>query len=346
VSGARTCLVVTSIAGPTDTLRALAASAAANDFEFVLVGDAASPARLDLEGCDFYGLARQRRLPFELAALCPTQHYARKNIGYLLAMRRGAATIVETDDDTVAYESFWRERSRSQLVREAGGRTWVNAYRYFSRRAIWPRGFPLDEAQAVPPPRNGSRTLAEVSSPIQQGLIDDDPDVDAVYRLLFSLPLRFDVKPGVALAAGSWCPFNSQNTTWWPEAYPLMYLPATCSFRMTDIWRSFVAQRIAWENGWRIVYHGATIRQARNAHDLMRDLRDELTGYLENKPICEALARLELVPGADAIAANMRAAYGALVAGGWLAETELPLLEAWLADVAAFTAPSRAVAAA
>ena len=53
--------------------------------------------------------------------------------------------------------------------------------------------------------------------------------------------------------------------------YPLLYLPAYCSFRMTDIWRSFVAQRIAWENGWRLLFHGPTMEQERNVHDLMKD---------------------------------------------------------------------------
>ena len=89
-----------------------------------------------------------------------------------------------------------------------------------------------------------------VACPIQQGLADGNPDVDAIFRLVLPLPMNFGRKPPIALCRGAWCPFNSQNTSWWPAAYPLLYLPAYCSFRMTDIWRSFVAQRICWENGW------------------------------------------------------------------------------------------------
>ena len=44
---------------------------------------------------------------------------------------------------------------------------------------------------------------------------------------------------------------------------------------MTDIWRSFVAQRIAWANGWAILFHEPTVWQDRNEHNLMRDFRDE-----------------------------------------------------------------------
>lgn len=84
-----------------------------------------------------------------------------------------------------------------------------------------------------------------VECPIQQGLADNNPDVDAIYRLILPFPTIFRKGRKVALGNNSWSPFNSQNTTWWKKAFPLLYLPSYCSFRMTDIWRSFVAQRIA-----------------------------------------------------------------------------------------------------
>ena len=65
-----------------------------------------------------------------------------------------------------------------------------------------------------------------VVSPIWQGLADRNPDIDAIYRLTQPLPVHFDkTKLRIALAEGSICPFNSQNTTWFREAFPLMYLP-------------------------------------------------------------------------------------------------------------------------
>ncbi len=324
-------LVITSVAGPTRALRALAEAASVSATEFILIGDAASPP-FELAGCDYYSLERQRELEFSLAAICPVGHYTRKNLGYLLAMRGGAALIVETDDDTEALHAFWSRRERLRLVRtvESGG--WVNVYRYFSPASIWPRGFPIDRAREEVP-AFVELPLLEVDCPIQQGLVDNDPDVDAVYRMLFPLPFRFERRAAVALTAGSWCPFNSQNTTWWPEAFPLMYLPATCSFRMTDIWRSFVAQRIAWTNGWGICFEEASVRQERNAHDLTKDFADEVSGYLSNSAICEALERLDLSPGVERIAPNMLQAYELLVERGWLEERELTLLDAWLDDV-------------
>jgi len=328
----RACLVITSIAEPTPALRALAAASQDCDFDFILIGDEDSPASFELEGCDFYGLDRQRELELEFERICPARHYARKNVGYLLAMQRGAPIILETDDDTVAYDRFWQARERTHAVRGIAGQGWVNVYRYFSSANIWPRGLPLDEAHTSVP-AYGSLPFEEIVCPIQQGLVDDDPDVDAVYRMLLELPFRFDPGPSIALTTGTWCPFNSQNTAWWPEAFPLLYLPAYCSFRMTDIWRSFVAQRLAWVNGWGVLFHAPTVSQNRNGHDLMHDFKDEIPGYLENRAICAALERLELRAGTEHLGGNMRLAYQCLVEGGWLDEKELVLLDAWLTDV-------------
>ncbi len=324
--------MITSIAGPTPALKALATASRRTAFDFILIGDEASPASFELEGCDFYSLERQRQLPFELARICPTGRYARKNIGYLLAMQRGASIIVETDDDTTAFEGFWDSRERTQLVATLAAGGWVNVYRYFSDTKIWPRGLPLEHVRSTVPAYE-SLPIEEIVCPIQQGLVSDDPDVDAIYRLLFDAPGRFDPGPSVALTAGTWCPFNSQNTCWWPEAFSLMYLPAYCSVRMTDIWRSFVAQRLAWVNGWGVLFHGPTISQDRNAHDLMCDFRAEVPGYLENRAMCEALESLDLPAGQNLIGSNMRLAYQLLVEHGWIDERELALLEAWLADV-------------
>jgi hypothetical protein len=211
----------------------------------------------------------------------------------------------------------------------------VNVYRYFSDQKVWPRGLPLRHIND--PIRDfDDLSIEEVDCPIQQGLADSDPDVDAIYRLTLPLPLSFRTDRRVALQQGSWCPFNSQNTTWWKDAFPLLYLPAYCSFRMTDIWRSFVAQRIAWTNGWSTVFTEATMRQERNQHDLMRDFSDELPGYLDNERICETLASISLLPGPENIVANLRICYEHLVSIGIHDPRELSLLDAWIADLAEY----------
>ncbi len=208
----------------------------------------------------------------------------------------------------------------------------MNIYAYFSDANIWPRGLPLEEVRSQPPALD-SLPRERVDSPIQQGLADENPDVDAIYRLVLPLPLNF--KPGIelALAPGVWCPFNSQNTVWWPEAYPLLYMPAYCSIRMTDIWRSFIAQRIAWENGWSLLFESSTVWQDRNDHSLIRDFKDEIPGYLNNRAICEGLEDLHLKSGIDAIGDNLKTCYEFMIKGSYIGADELTLVDAWLKDL-------------
>ncbi|HYL75914.1 MAG TPA: STELLO glycosyltransferase family protein [Bryobacteraceae bacterium] len=328
----RTALVVTSIAAPNDILKSLAAGAQLNGWTFYVIGDAASPADFSLAGARFLSVEDQLATGLAIAARCPLRHYARKNIGYLLAMRDGAQVIVESDDDNRPLEEFWTSRRFAQNVRVLRDGGWTNVYGYFSDDPIWPRGLPLEFVRRTSPDFD-SLPEAEAYCPIQQGLADGDPDVDAIYRLTMPLPGPFRRGRRVAISQGTWCPFNSQNTSWARDAFPLMYLPAYCSFRMTDIWRSFVAQRIALENGWAVLFDEANVCQERNEHDLMRDFRDEIPGYLNNRAICERLAEVAMRPGVPALAENLLRCYEALIAAGFLDKRELAPLEAWISDL-------------
>jgi hypothetical protein len=337
-------LIVTSISRPNQILSSLAEGARQRNIPFYIIGDVPSPADFYLDGCDFYSLSRQAELGFRTSAECPQRHYARKNIGYLLAIQNGAEMIIETDDDNAPRESFWNERVRKQSVPGVQSTGWINAYAYFSDLRIWPRGLPLDAVQSEAPP------MEQLSSelfdcPVQQGLADDNPDVDAIYRLVLPLPVQFRSDRRIALASGAWCPFNSQNTTWWADAFPLLYLPAYCSFRMTDIWRSFVAQRIAWANDWAVLFTEATVWQERNDHNLLRDFQDEIPGYLHNRRIGEVLEELTITPGVEQIPDNLRTCYEALIRLGVIKAEESKLLDAWLADLTALKSSTRQMSA-
>ena len=325
-------LVITSIADQENLiLKEFTKECEKNDIPFILIGDTKSPQDFSLEGCNFYSLEGQKRLHFNIANIIPEKHYARKNLGYLIAIEKGTEVIVETDDDNHPRSSFWEKRERytdSFLLENKG---WVNIYKYFSDAHIWPRGFALEKLKDSPP---DLLEKGKVLSPIQQGLADENPDVDAVFRLLFSLPVTFDdERENIALGQETICPFNSQNTTWFKEAFSLLYLPSYCSFRMTDIWRSFVAQRIAWECDWNILFHKATVWQDRNEHDLMKNFKDEISGYTNNLQIVKCLKDLSLQRGIKNISENMIQCYEKLIEMKLIDEKERVLLNAWLKDI-------------
>ena len=326
-----TFLIITSIAPPTNrVLQTFASECPQNNMHFIVIGDSKSPTGFSLSNCNFYSLDQQKGLSFNLARSLPACKYSRKNLGYLLAMKQGATVIIETDDDNFPTAEFWEVRSSKQTSYILSNKGWVNIYRYFTTENIWPRGFALehlrDEFAWLDNKTNN------VHCPIQQGLCDENPDVDGIYRLALPLPITFKRIGNIALGNGSWCPFNSQNTTWFKEAFPLMYLPTWCNFRMTDIWRSFIAQRIAWANGWNILFHNATVYQHRNEHSILEDFEDEIPGYLNNGIICEELMRLELEAGASHIFDNMLKCYNTFIERRLIDEGELALLDDWISD--------------
>ncbi len=281
---------------------------------------------------DFLSLQDQIGSGFAMVEKLPVKHYARKNIAYLHAIADGASCIYETDDDNAPLES-WIPRDESVSVgRIVPGdcERWVNVYRYFSSENIWPRGLPLDEIRSELPevrPFSGVKR-----APIQQGLVNGSADVDAIWRLVMDREFFFSRGESVFLESGNWCPFNTQSTWWWPVAYPLLYIPSYCSFRMCDIWKSFVAQRCLWELQSGIVFHAPEVYQDRNIHDLMRDFRDEIPGYEMNRRICHLLSGLKLSGGEQEVSGNLLRCYELLVKEEIFPPDEMILVKAWVAD--------------
>jgi STELLO glycosyltransferases len=228
----------------------------------------------------------------------------------------------------MGYDGFLAAVRCEVAARPVKSKGWVNIYQFFCNDLVWPRGLPL---QSIRTSASVSELGAEevVRCPVQQSLADGDPDVDAIYRMVLGKEIKF-CDGCVVIRRGTYCPFNSQNTLWWPEAYPLMYLPSFVSFRMTDIWRSLVAQVCLFRAGLGLSFHGPTVFQERNAHNLMRDFTDEVPGYLNNARIVEGLESLELGADPASFGGNLRRCYAKLVGLGVVPERELGLVDEWL----------------
>ncbi|MBN1403444.1 MAG: DUF288 domain-containing protein [Opitutales bacterium] len=328
----KTVAVITTIQAPTLSVQTTAKRLSKDGISLIVIGDRKGPWSYELSGTRLYSLTEQEEMPYRLARVLPTGHYARKNLGYLVAMREGASCIYETDDDN-APNSVWVKRNEIVPVQRIEKTGWCNVYSLFTSEKIWPRGLPLDKIDASLSDGVVRVCADKVQAPIQQGLANLSPDVDAVWRMVLDRDFCFDDGPSVLLPRNSWCPFNSQSTWWWPSAYPLMYLPSNCPFRMTDIWRSFIAQRCLWEFADGIVFHHAEVDQERNFHNLMRDFEDEIPGYVKNARIVDLLQSLSLKAGVEHVCDNLIACYRALVAEEVFPQEELCLVAAWLDDM-------------
>ncbi len=338
--------VITTIQPPTASVARLVRKVEQANGTLVVVGDHKGPSQYQCQGDQgwdsvrFFAFADQPELPFKLAGRLPTGHYARKNIGYLWAMAERAAVIYETDDDN-APMPHWSVRTQEvtncrvvpKRVAASGrpGGGWYNIYKNFSDEFIWPRGFPLDRV------RQGAMATADLavqscSSPIQQGLVNGSPDVDALWRIVFDRDFVFSCRQGlsVLLSPGNWCPFNTQNTWFWPDAYPLLYIPSHCSFRMCDIWKGLVAQRCLWETGRGVIFHAPDVVQERNSHNILNDFEHEVPGYLHNARIAELLEEVTL---SGSMGDCLHRCYEALVLAGIFPGEEMTLVESWLEDL-------------
>ena len=102
---------------------------------------------------------------------------------------------------------------------------------------------------------------------------------------------------------------------------------------MTDIWRSFVAQRIAWEMDWPILFHGPSMVQKRNEHNIMDDFKDEIVGYLNNKSICKELEKIVFQKNGNCIITeSMLQCYSMFYQFKLIKYEEFELLNAWIED--------------
>lgn len=200
----------------------------------------------------------------------------------------------------------------------------------FTERKVWPRGYPLDKISENPEVKLSNGRRQDVV--IWQGLADCDPDVDAIYRLVFGKEnnIKFDNRIPVALNTGVYCPFNSQNTIWFPEAFAYLYLPTCVTFRFTDILRGYIAQRGIHAFNKKLAFTNATVYQDRNIHNLISDFIDEVPCYTQTGKIIDVLEELKLNGNP---LKDLHKMYQKLCEEGIVPEKELDGVEAWIKDI-------------
>ena len=276
----------------------------------------------------------------QLASLLPKNHYSRKNLGYLLAVGSNAEWIYETDDDNFPKEGIlWNDQKfmqSRQVVMNTSG--WANPYQEFRPTDsegnivnIWPRGLPLEAIKSTDfKGKSETNSIGAVSyTPLISGLVDGDPDVDAIYRLTSTLPINFlEDNLVITLGEDTFAPFNSQNTFWHSSLISLMYLPITTAFRVTDILRSYVCLAILQAKNTTISFISSNAVQIRNEHNLIHDFKDELLLYTDADRIMKSLK--EVVSERMSYEENLIACYLKLNQMKIVENNELLVLNAWL----------------
>ena len=319
-------IVITTINQPSEAVREFSRR---DGYRLIVAGDKKTPAGWQCDNVDFFSVERQDASEYELRKTLPYNHYCRKMFAYLEAIRSGADVIVDSDDDNLpkadwAFPEFEQE---CNWIGENLG--FINIYKLYSRQRIWPRGLPLTRINnGVPQSAMVAGKASRVG--VWQGLADGDPDVDAIYRLTINEACHFESNDLHVLGRNTLSPFNTQNTAIRKELFALLYLPASVSFRFTDILRGLVAQPIMWLYGFFLGFTGATVVQVRNVHDYLEDFESEIPMYLHSERAVESVAAS--ISSGKTIENNLHDAYAALARAGVVSDKELVTLEAWLAD--------------
>lgn len=320
-------VVITTIFKPTAAVRAFSNL---KNYQLIVVGDKKTPKNWSCEGADYLSVKRQQTLDSELGQMLPYHHYCRKMLGYLHAIRAGANCIVDTDDDNFPKENwnFPEFENHYDVLRDNMG--FVNVYQYYTKAKIWPRGLPIRMINMTFELEKNLKTQ-NCKVGIWQGLADEDPDVDAIYRLTNNTPCYFDHRGPIVLGKGTICPFNTQNTLIRKELFPLLYLPTDVTFRFTDILRGLVAQPLLWLYGYRLGFTRATVVQKRNPHDPLQDFMSEIPMYQHGEKIIPLVDKV--ISASENMGNNLYNAYKALLSEKIVGNREMERLVAWLKDL-------------
>jgi hypothetical protein len=318
--------VVTTIFDPSDAVRSVAEL---SDWCLVIVGD--TKTRSDyVEAAKFastatiYFLSAKEQLGMQnsFVKTMPYKSFARKNVGFLFAIRHGAQVIYDFDDDNLLLQKADadHDHSNGSVIRpfvnphndqqttlrvrvvlddNHDNRTGkpFNPYplmRPSTADDIWPRGFPLEDIQKPFLSGLGSKIqIADLDMKnvgVLQSVCNGDPDVDAVYRLTRTLPVTFDeTLVPLLVPPTSYAPYNAQATVYRYPAFWGLLLPHTVPGRVTDIWRSYFTQRIFQDLQLSVVYVPPIVTHTRNSHDYMADMAAEDDLYRKTNALLQFL---------------------------------------------------------
>ena len=284
------CVIITTINPPTE---AILKHIHNTEYDVIIVGDKKTPNDYKQLNCIYLDIESQKKLFPELSEMLPYNHYCRKNLGYLYAVKKGYRVIYETDDDNIPFHSFddILQYKQLQMITEQNN-VWINIFKYFTNNAyIWPRGYPLSLLKQEP---NYFIENTHKRPSIINGLVENDPDVDALFRLICNHQesIQWEKDKCILINNKNVCVFNTQNTFWLnPALFMCLLIPCSVSFRYCDILRGIINNIILKRTNNYMMYSSPNVTQNRNEHNLIHDFKSEYEMYIHNEHILEFIEK-------------------------------------------------------
>jgi len=117
------------------------------------------------------------------------------------------------------------------------------------------------------------------------------------------------------------------------DGFFALALPVSVPFRVTDIWRSYFAQRMLWEVGRTVGFLPPLVRSVRNAHDNMADFRDEQMLYDKSLALVGFLLKWEAPVDAKDVGEAAVALANAMKEAEFWGTGDVGSIEAFIADL-------------
>ncbi|MHA1380967.1 MAG: hypothetical protein ACTSRG_21580 [Candidatus Helarchaeota archaeon] len=229
------------------------------------------------------------KIKFPLSII-PYNSDNRRNIGYLMALRKGSDFIISIDDDNFCCEDedFYYDHSivsrnnvRCEVINNKNTR-WYNICDLLilnREGSIYPRGFPYFA-------RHEKNTLSSeklyLDIHMNAGLWLKDPDVDGITWLVNPAKTTEFKNSSLVLGRDAWSPINTQNTSMRRDVlasyyfvkmgYPLAGIPID---RYGDIFSGYFSQACIRHLGGSIRVGSPVAIHKRNTHNHMKDAYNE-----------------------------------------------------------------------
>ncbi|HSY49356.1 MAG TPA: hypothetical protein VLC46_11135 [Thermoanaerobaculia bacterium] len=254
------------------------------------------------ERCAHYGLlcptldeqeAFLARFP-SLASRIPYDSDNRRNVGFLMALDRGAELLISIDDDNYCLDDvdFVGEHlaagTTSDAVSTESDDGWINICSLLDSSTndeIFPRGFPYFARRQKRTLREADVQPARVA--VNVGLWLSDPDVDAMTRLVQAPHIASAKNRSLRLGGDTWTPINTQNTAVVRDAIAAYYyvrmgfsLGGLRIDRYGDILSGYLIQKCVKTRGDAIRIGSPIADHRRTPHNLFKDLYHELAGMV------------------------------------------------------------------
>ncbi len=210
----------------------------------------------------------------------------RRNFAILEAIERGATQIALIDDDNIPLPNWFNINLLNKKIsinKYTLNKSIFDPIGLTNHKNLWHRGFPLELVKNRVYKK--TKNKKKIKFDIQAGFWNGDPDIDAVCRMIHRPECKFE-KKFFPFFTDQVTPFNSQNTIINRKVFKDYFLFPHIG-RMDDIWASFYVT----SKKYKTVYVEPTVYQQRNVHDLLKDFKQEIIGYVNSSKLVKEMKK-------------------------------------------------------